>query len=272
VTASLPQVQATLTSTYAEGRRLVLLFDYDGTLAPIVEHPHLATLGDGTRRLLRRLAGLPRVSVGIISGRGIDDLIGMVCVPGLYYGGTSGLELNFRGRRLVHPEAERGRALVRELAPLLSTVAGRYPGAWVERKPLGLTLHDRRVAPQLTRELRACALQALGPSAESWRVYEGPLGVEMMPALGWTKGSAVRKVLELVGAAVPLYAGDEANDTDALEAAADLGGVAIGIGPRAPSTARHRLPDPASLWEFLADVFRALAPVRASRGTAVESA
>ena len=48
-------------------------------------------------------------------------------------------------------------------------------------------------------------------------------------------------------AVLPLYAGDDANDADALIAAADLGGIAIGIGPRAPSLARYRLPDAWSL-------------------------
>ena len=37
------------------------------------------------------------------------------------------------------------------------------------------------------------------------------------------------------------------NDADALLAASDLGGIAIGIGPHAPSLARYRLPNAWSL-------------------------
>ena len=50
--------------------------------------------------------------------------------------------------------------------------------------------------------------------------------------------------------ALPIYSGDDANDADALEAAAALGGIAIGIGVRAPATATHRLPSPRDLLAF----------------------
>ena len=75
------------------------------------------------------------------------------------------------------------------------------------------------------------------------------MAIEIAPDLGWTKGTALRMIVEHVaGAAVlPLYAGDDANDAEALLAAADLGGIAIGIGPRAPSLARYRLPNAQSL-------------------------
>jgi trehalose-phosphatase len=63
-----------LVSTHRAGCRLSLLFDYDGTLTPIVERPCLARLAQGTRDLLQALARVPGVGVGIISGRELTDL------------------------------------------------------------------------------------------------------------------------------------------------------------------------------------------------------
>jgi hypothetical protein len=57
---------------------------------------------------------------------------------------------------------------------------------------------------------------------------------------------------------LPLYAGDDANDRDALETATALGGLALGIGPQAPATAQHRLPGPAALVKFLVGFLGAL--------------
>jgi trehalose-6-phosphatase len=83
------------------------------------------------------------------------------------------------------------------------------------------------------------------------------MAIEITAALGWTKGSAVRTIVEHVGAgAMPLYAGDEANDEDALAEAAALGGVALGIGPRAPATAQQRLASPEALAQFLAKLLQ----------------
>jgi trehalose 6-phosphate phosphatase len=85
------------------------------------------------------------------------------------------------------------------------------------------------------------------------------MAIEITPALGWTKGFGVRTMVASAGTdALPLYAGDEANDGDALEATNALGGVTIGIGPRAPASARYRLADSAALVSFLHTLLEAL--------------
>jgi hypothetical protein len=59
-------------------------------------------------------------------------------------------------------------------------------------------------------------------------------------------------ILETVGQpAFPVYAGDGANDTAAVEAVNALGGITIGVGPSAPPAAHHRVGDPAELVRFL---------------------
>ena len=44
------------------------------------------------------------------------------------------------------------------------------------------------------------------------------MAIEIAPDVGWTKGTALRMIVEHVGGAavLPLYAGDDANDADAL--------------------------------------------------------
>ena len=54
---------------YHRGRPLVLLFDYDGTLAEFADRPSHAGLSEEIRWALDGVAWLPRVTVGIISGR-----------------------------------------------------------------------------------------------------------------------------------------------------------------------------------------------------------
>src|SRR5262249_5821144 len=92
-----------LGSAHRPGSRLALLFGYDGPLTPIVAHPALAWLGDGTRRLLGRLASTPGVGVGVLSGRSLCDLRHLVALPAVYYAGTGGLELDMLGERHSHP-------------------------------------------------------------------------------------------------------------------------------------------------------------------------
>ena len=58
-----------LDSYITDYSKVALLFDYDGTLSPIVSHPTLAVLPAQTRKLLMRLSNMMDVHVAIISGK-----------------------------------------------------------------------------------------------------------------------------------------------------------------------------------------------------------
>ncbi len=251
-----------LSTAHRSGVRLVLLFGYDGTLTPLVERPALAWLGPDMRRLLSELSRLPGVVVGVISGRGLPDLRETVALPGLCYAGNCGLEMDMPGRQCSHPRAWASRPLIEAVAGRLDGLAAEHPGAWVEDKRLGLTFHYRQVAKDRLEGLKQKFNQVLHKDASRLQVTPGPMGWEVLPALQWNKGSALRLIVEnstqAVGAssgaprpAIPLYAGDSDNDAEALDAATALGGVAVGIGPLAPTSALHRLAHPGALAALL---------------------
>jgi trehalose-phosphatase len=228
--------------------RLALLFDYDGTLVPLAAHPRMAVLDRRARQRLEELARLPFVYPGVLSGRSIDDLKHAIGIRGLYYSGTNGLELELDGVPIPPQGAESAAFLVVTVAERVRHTLAGFSGAWVEQKPLGLTVHYRGVTPDRLDQLRVLVDRGVEPFMEKLCVVDGSMAVEITPDLGRTKGSALRTIIEHLGGdgVVPLYAGDAPNDADALSAAVTLGGVAIGIGPHAPE-APHRLPSPALL-------------------------
>ena len=97
-------------------------------------------------------------------------------------------------------------------------------------------------------------------------ILDGPLAIEVVPAIKRDKGTALRAIAAHGGAgpATVLYAGDAANDAPALAAAAELGGIALGIGPEPPAEAAYRLPDPTALTELLATLADALITVHSN--------
>lgn len=56
-----------LYSAYHRGAPLALLFDFDGTLAEIVDHPGMARVEAEVLQLLERLRELPRVAIAVLS-------------------------------------------------------------------------------------------------------------------------------------------------------------------------------------------------------------
>jgi trehalose-phosphatase len=188
-----------------------------------------------------------------VSGRALSDVKKMVGLPGLACAGTSGLEIEVDGACLRLAGVRQGRALAARLAKRLERGLSAFRGAWVERKPLGLTLHYRALSRGQAAGFRTRAWELLDPHAGRVDVVEGPRSLEVTPALGWTKGTAVRLMARrMAGAgAIVLYAGDAPNDAAAFEAVEALGGISVGVGAGAPRTVRVRVPGPGALAKAL---------------------
>lgn len=239
-----------LTEAYRGGRPLALLFDFDGTLVPLADHPSRARLGSAARDALTELSRSPNIFVGVISGRSLEDLKQAVGLPELYYSGSGGLELDLLGLQVVPPDVESGQQLLEETYRRLAPTVARAAGAWIEQKPLGLTVHYRDVPPGEAAGLRDELDAALDDDRlKVWRVNKA---VEVIPAFGWSKATAVSKIVEDAARdALPFYAGDEANDVEALELVRDMGGLAVGVGERPPRPAQMALESPRALVQVL---------------------
>jgi trehalose 6-phosphate phosphatase len=111
-------------------------FDFDGTLAPIVSQPEKAALRPSTQRLLRKLASLyPCV---VVSGRGRDAMRKKLRgIPVREVIGNHGIEP-------WHASPAMARAVNRWL-PILKQGLSEFPGVLVEDKHFSITVHYRNV-------------------------------------------------------------------------------------------------------------------------------
>ena len=227
---------------------VLLLSDYDGTLAPIAERPELAALPQRTRELLSSLRGSGRITAGVVSGRGLADLKEMVAIPGLVYAGNHGMEMEGPGWQFVHSQAEGLKPLLAGLLDLLNDELGDFEGVLVEGKGLTLSVHYR-LCPQPLREeiFRALdsALKGFG-KGEELRVTRGKEVVEVRPRVDWDKGKAILRIAESAPPeSLAMYFGDDLTDEDGFAAVHDLNGMSVFVGPvRQPTRALYRVDDP----------------------------
>lgn len=229
---------------------LVLLFDYDGTLTPIVPHPDQALLPPAVRQALSRLRR--RVPVAVISGRDLSDVRTRVGLDEIWYAGSHGFEIQGpAGERLdlgsdFTAELERATAALRQ-------VAEAFRGAWVERKRYAVALHWRAV-PDPHEDALAARLRELLERHPQLELRSGKRVFELRPASGWHKGKAAQWLLDRleVRDRLVLFFGDDVTDEDAFEElAGEARSIVIGEGQR-PTAACWRLPDTAAVGEFLA--------------------
>jgi trehalose 6-phosphate phosphatase len=224
----------------------LLIFDLDGTLAPLAETPGRACVPARVQRALAVLAACPRTVVAVLSGRSLADAARKVGVSGLVYLGNHGLTSTRPGLGAPRRELGLWTDLAAEARRRLAPVAKRYPGCLLELKGPDLSLHYRRVAPRQVPDLLRETLASL--RGLRFRARPGKLVMEFRPPRGGNKGTALRR---LAGRLAPgwkrkglcLYVGDDRTDEDAFRAARRLGPRMATFKVGAGATrAKYRLP------------------------------
>ena len=243
-----------------EAPHVLLFFDYDGTLTPIVSRPEEATLSPRVRDLLRALADKSKISSGIISGRSLGEIKGMVDIDGIYYAGNHGLEIEGPDLEYTSREAEAARTLIKDLAGRLAVALEGITGILVEDKGLSLSVHYRLV--KVGEEAAVAEIfhgVTESPLAEGKiRITTGKKVYEVRPPLDWNKGKAVEKIATEVKAALNqrqaliIYLGDDNTDEDAFRVLRPPEGWGIFVGGENKSSAAgYYLDSPAEVAEFL---------------------
>ena len=239
---------------------ILLLSDYDGTLTPIVSRPEYAILTPEVRDKLHALAEKPSFSVGIISGRPLSELKTMVGIPGIYYAGNHGFEIEGPGLKFVSPVATAAQAQIQELVQQLSARLDRIEGIIIEDKGLGLSIHYRLVKEDEENLVAEIFHRVTAPLLDEGeiRVTSGKKVWEVRPPIDWHKGKAVETIRQEIQAARKLaqlstiYLGDDTTDEDAFRIIQRPQGWSIFVGVENPSsTAEYSLNSTSEVLTFL---------------------
>lgn len=222
-------------------RAPLLAFDFDGTLAPIVQHPHDARIAPEEAALLARLSGLRPVA--IVTGRSVDDVRARLGFEPAWVVGSHGAE--------DPDDAGDGERLVRALDGARARIAAHRDelerlGVAVEDKGHSLALHYRR-APDAASAERGIerALAGLGGRVG---VFGGKYVANLVPADAPDKGDAVVALAARAGAGSIVFTGDDVNDEAVFERAEPHWlTVRVGRDERASSAAEWFLHDQAEV-------------------------
>lgn len=255
-----PSVWYRFSQRLERANSVLLALDFDGTLAPIAEHPDKASAPSRTLDLLSALAGKPGCKIAIVTGRTLADVKQRVRVVGVIYCGNHGLQMEVDGRRWTAPSAARERASIREAEKALSTALRSLPGIVLESKGLSLSVHYRQASTEdKGRCLRLCG-KVLQPFLASGRlkVDQGKEVMEVQPDVPWDKGACLKRLARLTfvkagEAGLCIFIGDDVFDEPAFRAIRQMDGVGILVGGRDPeSSATCFLPSTRAVQKFLA--------------------
>jgi len=240
------------------------IFDFDGTLSPLVPDRDAAALLPEARELLSTLSKLAGQSVAVLSSRMLDDLIPRIGVKGLYLAGGSGAEwlLPNGERRTADGKTRRLESVRKDVMPELNKLWD-IQGVDVEDKKWSVAVHVRHVSA----EDRARALDFLAVLSRTTgiRLLRGPevFEIQLLPEIDKLFGVIILcEMLSFVPAPGSLvYAGDDENDALVMNWVLRKGGIAMAVGRLPLVPGALVLENPAAL---VSEV-RRLAGLRATR-------
>ncbi len=227
------------------------VFDFDGTLSPLVPERTAAALDPACRGMLGDLAGVRRFGCAILSSRALADLEPRVEVPGVFLGGGSGLEWRLPDGSRKGPGAEqkrRARSIRDKVMPAIRKWE-RLPGIDIEDKLWSVAVHTRRAEDPTKRQVATL----LGELARlrAVQVHRGPEVLEIQLVPGVDKAFGLRILCGLVrfrpGTDFLVYAGDDDNDAQAMQLAMSWGGMAVTVGGRVRVAGAEKVAGPAAL-------------------------
>jgi trehalose 6-phosphate phosphatase len=186
--------------------RVLLAFDFDGTLAPIVADRDAARMRAPTRALLERVCRL--YPCAIISGRSRDDVAERLNgIEVRYIMGNHGLE---PGEHMATFEQQ-----VATIRPLVGAALAGLQGVDVEDKRFSLAVHYRR--SRRKRDARKAIHDAIAALPLATRTIPGKLVVNVVPEGAPHKGDALLALRAEERADTAVYVGDDATDEDVFE-------------------------------------------------------
>jgi trehalose 6-phosphate phosphatase len=219
--------------------QVLMAFDFDGVLAPIVSARDRAHLRVRTRTLLTRLAA--QAPCIVVSGRQLSDLEPRLAgIPLKRIFGNFGHEPALDGH-LPSPVVA---TWVRELEHRFSAERGIF----VENKGFSVAVHYRRSpSPDRARAL----IEAVMAGMPGGRILEGQMAVMLVPKGGPTKGSTLQAARRALGCQRAVYVGDDGTDEDAFASAPAERLLSVRVGESRDTRARFQIERQADVDRFL---------------------
>lgn len=188
----------------------LLIFDFDGVLAPLVDDRNAAIPAPSTRKLLTALAR--RAPIAVVTGRGRKDVLGRLEIRPRYTAGNHGIE----GLAVFRERLRQARRLTaRWSRDLRLDDSLKQNGVDIEDKTLSLTLHYREAGnrPRARKAILAAAARLTPPP----HLVLGKMVVNFVPEASPHKGDAARAILKHSRYRRAIFVGDDRTDENVFQ-------------------------------------------------------
>jgi len=235
---------------YKKAHQRLLIFDYDGTLAPLCQLPEQAKPTTALIRLLRKVAKDPETTLLICSGRKKSDMDDWFKKLQVDLSAEHGIWIRPAGgewyQHLVLNDDWKA-----QIRPVMESYVDRTPKSFIEEKTLGLAWHYRRCEPDQANvrlnDLRDTLMEYI--QNEKLTLLDGSKVLEVRD-VNASKGNIVNMWLQKENWDFIMCAGDDVTDEE-MFAVMPEGAYSIKVGTDT-SAATYHVKDCNAILELLA--------------------
>lgn len=236
MTDSSPDALHAALETLADTRSLLVVTDFDGTIAGFAKDRYQVPVNQKSLRAIKDLSTRPDTDVVVLSGRHLEGLARVLDVGGyrITTVGSHGSEDSARPWALTPAEeAELGR-----IHAELEAIVEGIDGAFVEVKPFHRVLHFIRVSDR--GQVRTILERAARLDTRDLRVTHGKNIIEYSVSTT-TKGSWLAGHIARTHPTGVIFIGDDTTDEHGFEVLVDAPAhVSVKVGP-GETVADHRV-------------------------------
>jgi trehalose 6-phosphate phosphatase len=213
------------------------LFDFDGTVSPLVSDRNAAVMHPACANILKELSQSSNDWVAVLSSRTLEDLLPRIPLDNIIVGGNSGMSWQLPGGCRLSPGADKEDLLYerrQKIMPMIEKLESKH-GIEIEDKKWSVAIHVTTSEHAVTHKKLIKTIMAWA-ERESLTIHRGPNVLEVQFIDGFNKSvgaSFLAKVLKVdTQRDTIVYAGDDENDAVAMWWTLMTGGTAIMVGTK----------------------------------------
>ena len=197
------------------------------------------------RELVKKLC--EKFTTAIVSGRMREDVEKLAGVEGIFYAGSHGFDILGKGVSMIQPKAKETIPVVDKVTGELKAALSGIEGVIIEEKKFSVAVHYRLVKEEHFPKIKEF-VEKIVDENDALRLMKGKMVFEILPAIDWNKGKAVRWIMKALDLSwedhTVFYIGDDTTDEDAFRAV-NSRGVGILVSDQEKKSAAHfRLASP----------------------------